>query len=254
MRRRQPKRRRSRRSKHKSAILTEFTDLLAIPNVATNVADIRRNADHIMAMMASRGLAPRLLEGDNDNVPPAIYGEWLVPGAKKTLVLYAHYDGQPVTPEDWKSTQPFEPKFYSDRLDRGGKQIAFPAADQPINPEWRIYARSASDDKLGVMAILEAVSALKAQGKRPAYNLKIFFEGEEEMGSPNLAVPACQASRCAEVRRLGDFRRPLPSERSAASFAWRSRRRECRRDGSWAGPSPAQRTLWQLGPQPRDGA
>jgi len=171
----------------KSAILTEFTDLLAIPNVATNVADIRRNADHIMAMMARRGLAPRLLEGDNANVPPAIYGEWLVPGAKRTLVLYAHYDGQPVTPEDWKSTQPFEPKIYTDRLDRGGKQMAFPPAGQPINPEWRIYARSASDDKLGVMAILEAVSALKAQGKRPTYNLKIFFEGEEEMGSPNLA-------------------------------------------------------------------
>jgi acetylornithine deacetylase/succinyl-diaminopimelate desuccinylase-like protein len=170
----------------KSAILAEYTDLLAIPNVATNVADIRRNAEHIMSMMARRGLSPRLLEGDNANVPPAIYGEWLVPGAQRTLVLYAHYDGQPVTPEDWKSTKPFEPKFYSNRLDRGGKEIASPAADQPINPEWRIYARSASDDKLGVMAILQAVSALKAQGKRPAYNLKIFFEGEEEMGSPNL--------------------------------------------------------------------
>ena len=111
----------------KAATLAEYIDLLAIPNVATNVADIRRNADHIMAMMARRGLAPRLLEGDNDNVPPAIYGEWLVPGAKKTLVLYAHYDGQPVTPEDWKSTQPFAPKFYSDRLDRDGRPIALPA-------------------------------------------------------------------------------------------------------------------------------
>ena len=235
----------------KAAILTEFTDLLAIPNVATDVGDIRRNADHIMAMMTRRGLAPRLLEGDNENVPPAIYGEWLVPGAKKTLVLYAHYDGQPVTPEDWKSTQPFEPKFYSDRLDRGGKQIAFPA-DQPIDPEWRIYARSASDDKLGVMAILEAVSALKAQGKRPAYNLKIFFEGEEEMGSPNLAVPACPASRCTEVRRLGDLRRPLPSERSAAGFAWRSRRHQCRRDRSWAGPSRCTADIMAIGsPTPR---
>ena len=172
----------------KAAILAEYIDLLAIPNVATNVADIRRNADHIMAMMARRGLAPRLLEGDNANVPPAIYGEWPVPGAKKTLVLYAHYDGQPVTPEDWKSTHPFAPKFYTDRFDRGGKPIALPAAGQPIDPEWRIYARSASDDKLGVMAILKAVDALKAQGKRPAFNLKIFFEGEEEMGSPNLAA------------------------------------------------------------------
>jgi acetylornithine deacetylase/succinyl-diaminopimelate desuccinylase-like protein len=170
----------------RTAILAEFTDLLAIPNVATNVADMRRNADHIMAMMDRRGLAPRLLEGDNANVPPAIYGQWLVPGAKRTLVLYAHYDGQPVTPEDWKSTKPFEPKFFTDRMDRGGKPIAGPGASQPVNPEWRIYARSASDDKLGVMAILQAVSALKAQGKLPAYNLKIFFEGEEEMGSPNL--------------------------------------------------------------------
>ncbi len=172
----------------KAAILAEYIDLLAIPNVATNVSDIRRNADHIMAMMDRRGLAPRLLEGDNASVPPAIYGEWQVPGAKKTLVLYAHYDGQPVTPEDWKSTQPFEPKFFTDRLDRGGTPVAVPAAGQPINPEWRIYGRSASDDKVGVMAILKAVDALKARGKRPAYNLKIFFEGEEEMGSPNLAA------------------------------------------------------------------
>jgi acetylornithine deacetylase/succinyl-diaminopimelate desuccinylase-like protein len=170
----------------RTAILTEFTDLLAIPNVATNVADIRRNADHIVTMMARRGLAPRLLEGDNAEVPPAVYGEWIVPGAKRTLVLYAHYDGQAVTPEDWKSTQPFEPKYYTDRLDREGKPIAAPTAGQPIDPGWRIYARSASDDKLGVMAILQAVSSLKAQGKRPAYNLKIFFEGEEEQGSPHL--------------------------------------------------------------------
>lgn len=170
-----------------AALLAEYQALLAIPNVATNVADIRRNADHIMAMMARRGLKPRLLEGDSASVPPAIYGEWLVPGAKRTLVLYAHYDGQPVTPEDWKSTQPFEPKLYSDRLDRGGKPITL-AAGQPIDPDWRIYARSASDDKLGVMAIIAAVDELKAQGKRPAYNLKIFFEGEEEAGSPNLAA------------------------------------------------------------------
>jgi hypothetical protein len=96
-----------------ATILAEYQALLAIPNVATNVADIRRNADHIMAMMVKRGLAPGLLEGDNANVPPAIYGEWPVPGARRTLVLYAHYDGQPVTPEDWKSTQLFQPKLYS---------------------------------------------------------------------------------------------------------------------------------------------
>ena len=172
----------------RAALLKDYAELLAIPNVATSIPDIRRNADHIMAMMAARGLKPRLLEGDAADVPPAIYAEWLVPGARRTLVLYAHYDGQPVTPEDWKSTQPFEPRLYSDRLDRGGKPIDFPSSGQTINDDWRIYGRAASDDKLGVMAIVEAVDRLKATGKRPAYNLKIFFEGEEEQGSPHLGA------------------------------------------------------------------
>jgi len=171
----------------RAAQLKELSELLAIPNVATSIPDIRKNADHIMVLMEKRGLKPRLLEGDSADVPPAIYGEWLVPGTKRTLVLYAHYDGQAVTPEDWKATAPFEPKLYSDRLDRGGKPIPLPAAGQPIDDEWRLYGRSASDDKLGVIAILDAVDALKAAGKRPAYNLKIFFEGEEEQGSPHLA-------------------------------------------------------------------
>lgn len=174
--------------RNRAAILTEYVELLQIPNVASNIPDIRRNADYIMAMMARRGLKPRLLEGDSASVPPAIYGEWMVPGATRTLVLYAHYDGQPVTPEDWKSTKPFEPRFYSGRLDRGGKPLPTPTAGTTIDPDWRIYGRAASDDKLGVMAILSAVDALKADGKGPAFNLKIFFEGEEEAGSPNLSA------------------------------------------------------------------
>jgi acetylornithine deacetylase/succinyl-diaminopimelate desuccinylase-like protein len=172
----------------RNALLDEYVELLAIPNVATNVSDIRRNANHIMAMMARRGLAPRLLEGETAAVPPAIFGEWKVPGAKRTIVLYAHYDGQAVTPEDWKSTAPFTPQLYSDRLDRGGRKLDWPADGQAIDPDWRIYGRAASDDKLGVMAILAAVDALKAAGKRPSFNLKIFFEGEEEQGSPNLGA------------------------------------------------------------------
>lgn len=174
--------------RNQAAILDDYVELLKLPNVATSIPDIRRNADHIAAMMAKRGLKPRLLEGDSVAVPPAIYGEWMVPGATRTLVLYAHYDGQPVTPEDWKSTRPFEPVFYSDRLDRGGKPIPSHAAASAINPDWRIYGRAASDDKLGVMAILSAVDALKAEGKRPSFNLKIFLEGEEEAGSPHLAA------------------------------------------------------------------
>ncbi|HEX8256672.1 MAG TPA: M20/M25/M40 family metallo-hydrolase [Allosphingosinicella sp.] len=167
-------------------ILREYVDLLAIPNVASDTPNIRRNADRLVQMMVKRGLSPRLLEEGDPAVPPAVYGEWRVPGAKRTLVIYAHYDGQPVTPADWKSTQPFTPVLRTARLDRDGKVIPLPDAGAAIDPEWRVYGRSSSDDKLGVMAILAAVDALRAEGKMPAFNLKILLEGEEEAGSPHL--------------------------------------------------------------------
>jgi acetylornithine deacetylase/succinyl-diaminopimelate desuccinylase-like protein len=61
-----------------------------------------------------------------------------------------------------------------------------PAEGEAINPEWRLYARSSSDDKAGVMSILTAFDALRAQKIAPTVNLKLFFEGEEEAGSPHL--------------------------------------------------------------------
>ena len=175
-------------AQHRGDILREYLELLAIPNVATNRADIRRNAAHIMAMMQRRGLSPRLLESEDGAAPPLIYGEWLVPGASRTLILYAHYDGQPVTPADWHVTQPFAPALFAGVAQPGMHPVALPADAQGVTDDWRIYARSASDDKAGVMAILAAVDALRAEGARPGFNLKIVFEGEEEAGSPNLAA------------------------------------------------------------------
>ena len=154
---------------HREAILAEYLPLLAIPNGASNIEDIRRNADHIVAMMERRGLSPRLLESADRSVPPLVYGEWRVPGAERTYILYAHYDGQPVTPEGWTVTAPFEPRLVGE-------------GDEAL-----LYARSASDDKAGVMAILAAVDSLRAEGRTPSFNLKIVFEGEEEAGSPHLA-------------------------------------------------------------------
>ena len=55
---------------HRDSILAEYLPLLAIPNDASNIEDIRRNADHIVAMMERRGLSPRLLESADRSVPP----------------------------------------------------------------------------------------------------------------------------------------------------------------------------------------
>jgi acetylornithine deacetylase/succinyl-diaminopimelate desuccinylase-like protein len=168
-------------------ILREFVELLSIPNVAADRENIRRNAAHVAEMMRRRGLEPRLLETKDGAAPPAVYGEWRASGASRTLVFYAHYDGQPTDPQKWTGTRPWEPALRTKPLESGGEVIRLPREGEEIDPEWRLYARSSSDDKAGVLAILTAVDALKAAGLRPTANIKFFFEGEEEAGSPHLA-------------------------------------------------------------------
>jgi acetylornithine deacetylase/succinyl-diaminopimelate desuccinylase-like protein len=174
------------RQTHERQILDEFTLLLAIPNLASDRQNIRRNAYFILEMMQHRGLNPRLLETATKESPPAIYGEWRTPGATHSIVLYAHYDGQPTDPKQWIGTLPWQPVWRSAALESGGVIVTLPVTSEPINPDWRLYARSASDDKAGVMAILTALDALKAKGIVPSLNIKFIFEGEEEAGSPHL--------------------------------------------------------------------
>ncbi len=171
---------------HERQILDEFTRFLAIPNVASDRQNIRRNAEFILEMMQRRGLNPSLLETATKESPPAVYGEWKQPGATHSIVLYAHYDGQPTDPKQWTGTLPWQPVWRSAALESGGKIVTLANDGRPIDPEWRLYARSSSDDKAGVMAILTAFDALKAKGITPSLNIKFIFEGEEEAGSPHL--------------------------------------------------------------------
>ena len=173
-----------RTNEHK--IVNEFLSLLAIPNIASDNPNIRKNAEAIVEMMKRRGLNPRLLEARTPNVPPVIYGEFKTPGAQRTIVLYAHYDGQPTDPKQWTGTLPWQPVFRSAALEAGGQVLPMPSDEQALNPEWRIYARSASDDKAGVVSILNAFDALQANSIALTSNIKFVFEGEEEAGSSHL--------------------------------------------------------------------
>jgi acetylornithine deacetylase/succinyl-diaminopimelate desuccinylase-like protein len=165
------------RQTHERSILTEFVHLLSIPNIATDTLNIRRNADLIIQMYEKRGVPMRLLE--TEGAPPVVYGEILTPGAKRTILFYAHYDGQPLDPKEWKS-DPFQPVL------RSSRDLPFPEPGTPIDPEWRLYARSASDDKAPILAIATALDAL-ADAKIPfRSNIKFVFEGEEEAGSQHL--------------------------------------------------------------------
>jgi acetylornithine deacetylase/succinyl-diaminopimelate desuccinylase-like protein len=171
------------RQQHERAIVDEFVELLKIPNVARDRENIRRNADFIVAMMRRRGIEARTISVDGAN--PLAFGEIKTPGATRTIVFYAHYDGQPLEPREW-TTPPWEPTLRTAAIDAGGQVIPLPPAGTPFNPEWRLYARSASDDKAPIIAQMAAIDAIRAANIPLKSNIKFVFEGEEEAGSANL--------------------------------------------------------------------
>ena len=164
-------------------ILSAFSNLLSIPNRASDSQNIRKNADLLTEIFSERGFQMQLLEVEG--APPAVYGEYLVPTAQRTLCFYVHYDGQPVDPSSWENP-PFQPALYDEAMYKGGKQIPFPKKGDEIKEEWRIYARSASDDKAPIIALMTAIDALKAANISLTSNIKLFFDGEEEAGSPHV--------------------------------------------------------------------
>jgi acetylornithine deacetylase/succinyl-diaminopimelate desuccinylase-like protein len=165
------------------AILREFVDFLAIPNVSSDSANIRRNAGHLAGMMKARGIETRIMETEGG--PPVVAGEIRVPGARRTLLIYAHYDGQPVDPSAWTS-DPWRPVLRTGTIAGGARVARLEDVPEDGAGEWRLYGRGTSDDKGTIIAALAALDILKESGKGLSVNVKFLFEGEEESGSPHL--------------------------------------------------------------------
>ncbi len=165
-------------------ILAEFLEFLRLPNVAADKAGIARNAGWLKARLERRGVKVELLEAEGAS--PVVFGELPTAGVRTTVVFYAHYDGQPAEAKQWVGHGPWEPILRDKTLEQDGKRLPFPSGSGKYDPEWRVYARSASDDKAPIAAMLAALDGLAARGLKPSVNLKFVFEGEEEAGSRNL--------------------------------------------------------------------
>jgi len=171
------------RQAHAAEILAGYAEFLALPNVAADLDDMRRNAEWMRAQFAARGVDLEMLE--IDGVPPLVTGRIDVPNAERTLGIYVHYDGQPVDENRWTHS-PWQPVLYSAAMQEGGRPLAFPAAGQRVDPEARLYARSAGDDKAPIAALLAALDALRSAGLGVTSNIVLLFDGEEERGSQHL--------------------------------------------------------------------
>lgn len=172
---------------HAVSMLDDFREFLRLPNVSAVPADMQRNARWITDYVERRGFTAETVSAGR---APYIIAERLVPGAQRTLLIYAHFDGQPVEPENW-ATPPFEPT-----LKNRGETLAWSALrDGPIDEDWRVYARSAGDDKAPLIALMHALAAMDAAGVPVGINIKLFLDGEEEVGSPTLAAILAEHGR-----------------------------------------------------------
>src|SRR5262245_60609561 len=178
---------RAYRHANEDRIMRELREFLSIPNIASDTPNIQKNAARLKEMLEARGVETHLLSIEGRG--PVVFGKLDTLGVTRTVIFYAHYDGQPVTAADWTDKAPFDPVLRDDSIETGGSKIPFPDVDKTPNAyldKWRIYARSASDDKSPIVAILAALDALRARNIPLAVSLKFILEGEEEAGSEHL--------------------------------------------------------------------
>ena len=165
---------------HQPAIIREFMDLVAIPNVRSDLPNIKRNAEFLRQMLERRGMKPEIWETPST---PLVYGERLVPGATRTILFYIHFDGQPVDKGGWMQADPWTPIIRAGTLEEGAGEVRDWSSRSTFPETWRVYARSAGDDKGPIQAF---VSAMDAIGGQPTQNIKVILHGEEEGGGPAL--------------------------------------------------------------------
>lgn len=145
--------------------LEELKQFLRIPSISSlseHKEDMQKGAQWLAGSLTKAGLDNVLV--DKTSGHPVVYADWLHAEGKPTMLIYGHYDVQPVDPLNLWDSEPFEPQVRDNKL----------------------YARGSSDDKGQVFMHVKAIEALLQTNKNLPVNVKFLIEGEEEVGSPNL--------------------------------------------------------------------
>ena len=152
--------------KHQDRFVEELCDFIRIPSVSAkpeNAGDVREAGEWVVERLTAAGVEnAEMLETAGH---PVVCADWLHAGSDKpTILIYGHFDVQPAEPFDLWSSPPFEPTIRGERL----------------------YGRGATDDKGAMMIPILAVEALLRETGKLPINVRFFFEGQEEIGSPDL--------------------------------------------------------------------
>ncbi len=205
--------------KHAKASLPDLYTFLSIPNDAHFPKQIEKNILWSEQAFKERGFTTKRLETATQ---PVLLAERKSTGASKTVLMYLHLDGQPVRPELWEQESPWLPALKKQNASGGWEEIPAENLKGELDREWRIFARAASDDKGPAMALLAALDAAAEAGIEPAFNLKVFLDFEEEMGSPSLPEAVAKHQQALAADQILIFDGPMhESNRPTLAFGAR---------------------------------
>ena len=154
---------------------------LSIPNVRTDLPNIKRNAEQLRQMLERRGMKPEVWETPST---PLVYGERLVPGATRTILFYIHFDGQPVDKARWKQPDPFQPVLRAGSLEEGAEEIRDCGR---AAPRFRTTGASTPAPQATTKGrFRHSCRRWTRIGGKPTQNIKVILHGEEEGGGPAL--------------------------------------------------------------------
>ncbi|MBN3582038.1 M20/M25/M40 family metallo-hydrolase [Algoriphagus aestuarii] len=178
----------------RNSLLT-FRDYLSIPNNGKVPADIQANLEWCKDALESRGFKTKELKSAS---VPHLYAEGKSDPKKKTILVYMQIDGQPVDPSAWDQESPYIPALKM-KEGESWEELNWNFLDGPIDSDWKIFARSASDSKGPTMTFLSALDILEKTGNKPSVNLKFILDFQEEISSPELAEVVAQNKKLFEA-------------------------------------------------------
>lgn len=169
--------------KHWQPALNLLNEIVSMPNDAVNPEDIEINIRWCEEVFADRTWTTERLETGGI---PLLLVEKKQPNAKKTALFYFHVDGQAVDISKWDQPDAYQPVLKAQTASGSWEVLPMERLRTEYNPEWRIFARSSSDDKGPLAMFITAWDALTEAGIDPDFNVKIILDFEEEQGSPRL--------------------------------------------------------------------
>jgi acetylornithine deacetylase/succinyl-diaminopimelate desuccinylase-like protein len=204
---------------HRLQAIELYREFLSLPNDANFPDDILRMVEWMETQFAERGFDVRRIPTEGS---PLLLATRLADPALPTVLVYLQSDGQPVDPTAWDQEDPYTPVLKARGDDGRFERIPWDWLSRDYDPEWRVFARSASDSKGPMTQFLVAMELLNEAGFEADYNLKVIIDAEEEMGSPNLpeAVVDNRSLLSADLLLIFDGP-PHPSNQPTVGFGAR---------------------------------